>query len=98
MRPVLKTAIKGGALACSYGYRATAGAAGYFQDAYREARAEIEGPASKRRRVASDQESGDDDLESMTNESLRRLAKGRGIDLPQGYVRNDELIGMLKSA
>ena len=34
----------------------------------------------------------------MTNQSLRRLTKERGIDLPQGYVRNDELIGMLKSA
>jgi hypothetical protein len=59
---------------------------------------EIERPAAKRRHVAGDQKSADDDLESMTNESLRRLAKERGIDLPQGYVRNDELIGMLKSA
>jgi hypothetical protein len=76
---------------------ASAGAAGYVQDTYREAKAEVEGPPAKRRHVAREQESADDDLESMTNDSLRRLAKERGIELPQGYVRNDELIGMLKA-
>jgi hypothetical protein len=97
VRPVLKTAIKGSALACSYGYWATAGAAGYVRDTYREAKAEIEGPAAKGRQVASHRESPDDDLASMTNDSLRKLAKERGIDLPQGYVRNDSLLDMLKS-
>jgi hypothetical protein len=98
VRPVLKTAIKGGALVCGYGYWATASAAGYVHDTYHEAKAEIEGPPARRRHVASGRESkDDDDLESMTNEDLRRRAKERGIDLPQGYVRNDELIGMLKA-
>jgi hypothetical protein len=100
VRPVLKTAIKGGALAWGYGYWAAAGAAGYVQDTYREARAEVEGPTAQRRHVASskvDEESKDGDLGSMTNDALRKLAQERGIELPQGYVRNDDLIGMLRS-
>jgi hypothetical protein len=98
VRPVLKTAIKGGALAWGYGYWAAAGAAGYVQDTYREAKAEVERPTARGRHVASSKidEEGKD-LESMTNGALRRLAQERGIELPQGYVRNDDLIGMLRS-
>jgi hypothetical protein len=98
VRPVLKTAMKGGTLVCGYGYWAVASAAGYVQETYREAKAEVEGPRARRRHVAGSQEGEDDDLESMTNDTLRRRAKARGIDLPAGYIRNDELIGMLKGA
>jgi hypothetical protein len=46
---VLKTAIKSGALVYGYGYWATGGTAGYVQNNYREARAEVEGPTTRRR-------------------------------------------------
>lgn len=39
-----------------------------------------------------------DRLEDRSNADLRAMAEERGVELPTGYVRNDELIEALRSA
>lgn len=38
----------------------------------------------------------DDELEGKSNAELRAMAEAEGIELPVGYVRNDELITRLR--
>lgn len=42
------------------------------------------------------EDQADDELEGRSNAELRSMAEAQGIELPTGYVRNDEIITRLR--